>query len=152
MIKLVSSRALSSAYVLIFPCASIITKSLFLSKLFSKNTSTCDTEKMFLSYYSKASWLKSVVIGNNRSFINCDFPHYWMHLAPHPILRTPEPSCIMNNTSGTYLSLHVSLSNDFWHCIIRGTEKYSDWYWIILYLRLTSEDYSKRLKRNLVEI
>ena len=122
IIKFVSSRALSSAYVFMFPYPSIITKSLFLSKLFSKNTSTCDTEKIFLSYYSKASWLKSVVMGNKRSFINCDLPHYWIHLPPHPKLRTPEPSCIMNKTSGTYLSLHVSLSNDFWHCIIRGTE------------------------------
>ena len=126
MIKLVSSSTLSSAYVFMLPYPSIITKSLFLSKLFSKNTSTCDTEKMFLSCYSNASWLKSVVIGNNRSLSNCDLPHYWIHLPPHPMFRTPDPSCIMNNISGTYLNLHVSLSNDFWHCIIRGTEKYSD--------------------------
>lgn len=109
IIKLVSKSELSKASSFNFDYPSIKTKFLLISKLFSKNTSTCETENKFLSAYSKASWLISSE-GNRRSFINYDLPHYWKHLPPAPMFNTPNPSLIMKEISGTYLSMHLSPS------------------------------------------
>ena len=67
--------ALEIAFSLKLPYPSIITIYLFKLKLFSKNTSICPFENIFLSFYSKA-WCYIWSDGNNKSFINYDFPDY----------------------------------------------------------------------------
>jgi hypothetical protein len=98
-----------------------MTKFLFLSKLFSKNTSTYPGENKFLSYYSNTSWLNDA-FGNKRSFITYDFPRGMIDLLPAPKLNTPNPSIILNAISGTYLIYWLPPSYDDWQFIINGTE------------------------------
>ncbi len=82
------------------PCPSIITKFLFTSKFFSKNTSTYPEENRFLSCCSKGSWVK-LDSGNNKSFKSCDLPVGWIHLFPKEKLNIPKPSSILKTISGT---------------------------------------------------
>jgi hypothetical protein len=101
------------------------TKFLFLSKLFSKNTSTYPGENKFLSCYSNTSWLNNAD-GNNISLITYDFPKGITERLPAPKLNTPNPSSMLKAISGTYFIYWLHPSKEDWQFIINGTEQYSD--------------------------
>ena len=69
----VNNNVLSIASFFNNPYPSIITKSLLMSKLFSKKTSIYPEENKFLSYISNAS-CENIPDGKSKSFNSYDFP------------------------------------------------------------------------------